>query len=149
MVENIVFSCLVLCIICFYILQPLTVTSKRRRLSTNDNFVANNVIDESFGNDNIIDDLSTDEDTDKCLSCNKFVCNESIMDPQVSPLVSDQAVYEIEDESGKDLQNSESRSDEQTDDVRSLEDFIGDSDANDVCDSNPDDFDDDISKKHL
>lgn len=130
-------------------MQPLSVTSKRRRLSTNDNFVANNVIDSSFGNDNIIDDLSTDEDTDKCLSCNKFVCNESIMDPQVSPLVSDQAVYEIEDESGKDLQNSESRSDEQTDDVRSLEDFIGDADSNDVCDSKPDDFDDDISKKHL
>ena len=101
--------------------------------------------DEDSGNNNIIDDFSTDEATDDIQYSNKFVGDQAEVDAQVSPLVTDEVDVNVDDDvPGIDLQNSESRSDEETDDVGSLEDFIDDADADDDYDSNPEDSDDDF-----
>lgn len=101
--------------------------------------------DEDSGNNNIIDNFSTDEATDDIQYSNKFVGDQAEVDAQVSTLFTDDVAYNVDDDvPGIDLQNSESRSDEETDDVGSLEDFIDDADADDDYDSNPEDSDDDF-----
>ena len=106
--------------------------------------------DEDSGYNNIIDDFSTDEDTHDIRNSKKFVGDQAEVDAQVSPLVTDEVDVNVDDDvPGIDLQNSESRSDEETDDVGSLEDFIDDADADDDYDSNPEDSDDDFWSLHL
>ena len=97
-----------------------------------------------MGDKNLNHDVSTHESDDDIIYSNKFIADEAEVDVKVSQTKSNEINDDLDDEPGIDLQLSESFSDDDADEVGSLEDFIDDDDADDDFDSTSEDSDDDF-----